>query len=347
MTSREATPIDTKLIGYTHNVYYKNIPIFREDNWEISDLIGSGAYSKVYACIYKPNRNSECKLADKKYIHNIFQPFLPDSGQDIKINILDIFAIKIPYGKISIHILYENLILHAELAQKFILPNIISYGFVDKNIYTVMCKYKSNGNDYYSKIMGKDNYNELRTQYFRNVLYLINKLAENGICTMDINNKNVVVNYDDDYRLLDMKLIDIDVLFTNKTNDVSPERIKINYILMCIIWYSYSLYKSEGSVYALKNYDLFQMLLCDINNYRKEISNNYRLDGYYKYLHEKSYRWTYSQILCVRLKLIFYKNKHLVTRKIFTNGVDKIIDSLKSKNKLLSLINEIGMKKYI
>lgn len=365
MSSHEATPIDANLIGYTHNVYYKKIPIFREDNWEILELVGRGTYSKVYKCIYKPNQNSDCKLTDKKYIYNIFQPFFPNSdscsssdnseidhnyreklnGKYIKINVLNTFAIKIPYGKISIHILYENLIFHAELAQKFILPNIISYGFVDKKIYIVMDKYKSNGKDYCNKIIEKDNYHELRTQYFHNVLFLINKLAENGICTMDINNKNVVVNYDNNYRLLDMKLIDIDVLFTNKTNDISPERIKVNYILMCIIWYSYSLYQSGGSIYALKNYDLFRLLLCDINCYREEINNNFNLDGYYKHLQKKGSKWTYSQILCMRLKLIIrYKNKHLVNRKIFAKCVDKIINSLKTKKKLMSLINEIEMK---
>ena len=357
MSSHEATPIDLNLIGYTRNVYYKNIPIFKEDNWEILEHIGKGTYSKVYNCVYKPNKNSDCKLTDNKYIYNIFQPFFPDNvlgnsdpdfkndqtnGKYIKINILDIFAIKIPYGKISVHILYENLLLHAELAQKFILPNIISYGFVDKKIYIVMDKYKSNGKDYCNEIIEKDNYHELRTQYFHNVLFLINKLAENGICTMDINNKNVVVNYDDNYRLLDMKLIDIDVLFTNKTNDISPERIKVNYILMCIIWYSYSLYQSGGSIYALNTYDLFQLLLCDINNYREKINNNFNLDGYYKHLQKKGSKWTYSQILCMRLNLITsHENKHLVNRKMFAKGVDKIINSLKSKKNLWSLINEI------
>jgi hypothetical protein len=320
-----------------------------EKNWVIGGFVGNGGYSYIYDCSYINNNNENCYETNFDNYGFLFP-------NKIKIQNTDLFVIKIPNtsNDDTFYILFENFNFNLQLMILSIVPRVIDYGIKDDKFCFIMDKYMSNGDEYYKKIIKHKNFKELVKKYFENVIKIIRKLAKNSIFTMDIKNSNIVVNYDENYELLDMKFIDIDILFTNITSEITKNENDI-FLLMVVIWYVYSTYGNKLHIFTVECFDLFRELLHDLPI--KMINSVYNLQGryqhpitddcYYTEVHKENIKCfcdtiTYSQILCLALHMVeSFELKYIVSEKMFSNCINKIILSLKSKKNLNNFIDEI------
>ena len=334
----------------TNNLKIQNL---NEKKWIIGAFVGNGGYSYIYDCSYENKNTNE----------NVYETNFDNFGflfkNKIKIQTTDLFVIKIPNSSndTTFYTLFENFNFNLQLMILSIVPRVIDYGIKDGKFCFIMDKYMSNGDEYYKNIFQRKNFKELVKKYFTNVIQIIKKLAKNGICTMDIKNSNIVVNYDKNYELLDMKFIDIDILFTNITNEITKNENDI-FLLMVVIWYVYSTYGNKLYIFSVDCFDLFKELLDDLPI--KMINSVYNLQGryqhpisdscYYSEVHKENIKCfcdtiTYSQILCLALHMVeSFELKHIVSEKMFSNCINKIILSLKSKNNLINFINMVRNK---
>lgn len=324
--------------------FLKEIPLLNEAKWRLKKLIGSGTYSKVMECtrVCTIDHDSNSK------------------GEGI-FNKKETFAFKDPYPELrNNHSDYHDLKLYQKLSTRMLVPRLIDFGL---NKICKLCmiteKYDSDGAAYLKKIKNTNRYPILGKIYFDNVLFLINKMSELGMCNFDMKNQNVVVNYDKQYRLTDMRLIDIDTNFIHiEHSDEDGEILgkKKQHLLStitCIIWYTYSLYDS----FSIRNLDLFQELFKNIDNDIEDILDCYHLETNYTYPNLRSkcpiYRihkktkclcgyWTFSCIICyITRRAVGGRQRARITKELYFGAIDEIITSLKSVKDANSLRDEI------
>jgi hypothetical protein len=342
--------------------YILNIPILTGD-WIIETCIGHGGYSYVYDCsIINTDTDTDTKIKYYKSNFNNFGNILPNKHI---IKPTDKFVIKVPRDElVNNELLFENFNFHLQLMILNLVPRVIDYGLYNNNFCYIMDKYMLNGNEYFKIIAIMKDSKNLCKIYFENVITLLRKLASYGICTMDIKNSNIVVNHDTQYRLLDIKLIDIDVLFTNISSDkLTSESKHEKFIYMCIIWYVYSMYGRLFNIFSIDCFELFKKYinipLTQILQIQNIIDLSYNIQGRYSHpiqerchdgkIHNniKCYcdTMTYSQILCLGMKFVdSYETKHFVDKEMFSKCITKILWTLISKKHLYSCIFNLRKK---
>jgi hypothetical protein len=198
-------------------------------------------------------------------------------------NINNLYVLKILKNEIYDYVIDKTTIqLHYKLFFEGITPKIFDYGYIYANeyykndipnleryknkndirvCYYIMEKYEICGIEYIKTITKNvtdyDRLNQLYKKYMKNIFTLYKKLSLIGICSFDIKDTNVVINYNKKtFEIEDLRLIDIDCEFTEIT--LKPPIIKSTIyfnamILMHFITHQ-SLYKYSFESPSIKYY---------------------------------------------------------------------------------------------
>jgi hypothetical protein len=151
--------------------------------------------------------------------------------------------------------------LNIKLGLIGITPGVLDYGdYPDQSLYFVTKLYMSNGADYICMLnqlydnyksqendgpyksdksernsISKSEMKKLYRAYMTRMIVLYNRLAKIGICTFDTKNENIVVNYNNRYEIIDMRLIDIDcdrIIVVKKPSELT---IQVFYTAMMLM----------------------------------------------------------------------------------------------------------------
>jgi len=143
--------------------------------------------------------------------------------------------------------------------------------------YMVLPKYQIDGDKYLMAIsmdldLSQNKKDELYIEYMSQVFDLYNKLASKCMCSYDAKNRNIVLNFDiDTYKILEMRLIDIDFhMFQRLPNTDKEASAKLGFAAMLLIHYITS--KADGDEdYFSSAYRKYYIGLIDdkLLNYRK------------------------------------------------------------------------------
>ena len=187
---------------------------------------------------------------------------------DNKLYILKI--LKCDDNHYNINFDYTTIQLHYKLSLINITPKIYDCGYYyedeDKTkciCYYVMEKYDLCGMEYLNYILTNnyndnvDNYYRLYKEYMRKIFTLYKKLAKLGVCTYDIKDDNVIMNYNTKtHEIEDIRLIDMDCEFTEITLNPTVEKSNIYFTAMIFVHFITHniLYKKLKNSPALKYY---------------------------------------------------------------------------------------------
>jgi hypothetical protein len=142
--------------------------------------------------------------------------------------------------------------LQTKLGKLGIMPEIVDNGIMParkgdpitfKRRFFVMTKYMTNGSEYIDKLKKCEKYNIIEItsrirKYYNTVFDLYRKLAENGVCSFDVKNKNIVLNYDrTNLEITDIRIIDIDCALSKVYESVTNITIIRIFVAMVFIQY--------------------------------------------------------------------------------------------------------------
>jgi hypothetical protein len=140
--------------------------------------------------------------------------------------------------------------------------------------YMVLPKYQADGDKYLMKIfedadLSQNKKDELYREYMTQVFDLYNKMADLCICSYDAKNRNVMLNYDISYKILEMRLIDVDFNIC-KTFAKSEEHKQLCFAGMLLVHYVASRNDADEDYFNTAYRKCYVGLVNDkLLNYRK------------------------------------------------------------------------------
>ena len=224
--------------------------------------------------------------------------------------------------------------LNIRLSLMGIVPSVLDYNdhsnesMNQKSMYFVNKLYMSNGSEYIVNLnqlyddychtqplgsigINRNQLNKLYRAYMTRLIVLYNQLARIGVCTFDTKNENIVVNYNQNYEIIDMRLIDIDynrIMIVKNPPDLT---IRVFYTAMLLMNFTVaSLYTYHNKQRLLGFYRIiFNTAIVGIYSLDiDDIQSNEILEEFQKLVPRTKYNITWRSMMWC------YWNKHRDTR---------------------------------
>ena len=219
--------------------------------------------------------------------------------------------------------------LNIRLSLMGISPSVLDYNDnPDKTMYFVNKLYMANGSEYivilnqlyddycHTQPLGsiginRNQLNKLYRAYMTRLIVLYNQLARIGVCSFDTKNENIVVNYNQNYEIIDMRLIDIDynrIMIVKNPPDLT---IRVFYTAMLLMNFTVaSLYTYHNKQRLLGFYRIiFNTAIVGIYSLDiDDIQSDKILEEFQKLVPRTKYNITWRSMMWC------YWNKHRDTR---------------------------------